>query len=89
MRPGELNTQLSAAIFAAKVGALNGPLKTAFGYYVFTVDSSTAAKVPTLAQATKQIKAAITSAGATKANASRDASCRRSIPRARSRGWTN
>jgi foldase protein PrsA len=69
VRPGELNAQLSAAIFAAKTGVLTGPLKTAFGYYVFTVDSTTPAKVPTLAQATKQIKAAITSAAATKNNA--------------------
>jgi foldase protein PrsA len=69
VRPGELNTQLSAAIFAAKTGVVNGPLKTAFGYYVFTVDSETPAKVPTQAQATTQIKAAITSAQATKNNA--------------------
>ena len=41
----ELTPQLSAAVFAAKAGALSGPVKTAFGYYVFTVDRSCPAKV--------------------------------------------
>ena len=31
-------------MFAAKVGVLSGPIKTPFGYYVFTVDSKTPPK---------------------------------------------
>ena len=44
----ELNAQLSAAVFAAKIGVLSGPVKTAFGYYVFTVDSATPGSVTPL-----------------------------------------
>jgi foldase protein PrsA len=69
VRTGELNAQLSAALFAAKVGVVEGPLKTAFGYYVFTVDSATPAVVPTLAQAKAQIKTALTEANQTTLNA--------------------
>ncbi len=69
VRPGELNSQLSGAIFAAKIHVLSGPLNTAFGYYVFTVDSSTPASVPTLKQATSQIKSTIASTNQTKATA--------------------
>jgi foldase protein PrsA len=61
VRTGELNAQITAAIFAAKVRVLTGPLKTAFGYYVFTVDAVTAAVTPTLSKATTEIKSAITS----------------------------
>jgi foldase protein PrsA len=81
VRPGELNAQLSADIFAAKVGVLSGPFKTAFGYYVLTVTSSTAASVPSLAAATKQIKQAITSEAQSKANAALQADF--------SKGWTS
>ena len=57
--PTELNAQLSAAVFAAKPGVLSGPVKTAFGYYVFTVDSITPSSVPTLQKASTNIKALI------------------------------
>jgi foldase protein PrsA len=57
--PTELNAQLSAAVFAAKQGVLSGPVKTAFGYYVFTVDSTTPSSVPTLKKASTNIKALI------------------------------
>ena len=41
----ELTPQLSAKVFVAKVGALSEPVKTAFGYYVFTVDKIFPSKV--------------------------------------------
>lgn len=56
LRNGELPAQLSAQVFAAPVGALSQPVKTAFGYYVFTVDKVVPAKTETLAQATASIK---------------------------------
>ncbi len=65
--PSELNAQLSAAVFAAKQGALSGPVKTAFGYYVFTVDSTTPSSVPTLSKATATIRALISQQQATAA----------------------
>jgi foldase protein PrsA len=58
--PSELNAQLSAAVFAAKQGVLSGPVKTAFGYYVFTVDSITPSSVPSLAAETATIRSLIT-----------------------------
>jgi foldase protein PrsA len=58
--PTELNAQLSAAVFAAKQGVLSGPVKTAFGYYVFTVDSITPSSVPSLAAETATIRSLIT-----------------------------
>jgi parvulin-like peptidyl-prolyl isomerase len=61
VRPGQLTTQISAAIFAAKPGVLTGPVTTAFGYYVFTVDSVTPARVPTLKQETATIRSTIAS----------------------------
>ena len=80
VRPGELNAQLSASIFAAKVGVLSGPIKTPFGYYVFTVSKSTPASVPSLTKATPTIKSAIIQAQQTKANAALQADF--------SKGWT-
>lgn len=53
---GELTPALSTQIFAASVGKLSGPVKTAFGYYVFTVDKIIPAKSQSLAQATKAIR---------------------------------
>jgi foldase protein PrsA len=44
------------AIFAAKKGALTGPVKTQFGYYVFEVQKVTAAKQQSLQEATPAIK---------------------------------
>jgi foldase protein PrsA len=46
----------STAIFKATVGVLEGPVKTAFGYYVFTVTKATAASVESLASARTTIK---------------------------------
>lgn len=72
VRAGELNTQLNAAVFAATPGVVTGPLKTAFGYYVFTVDSSTPRSVPTLKAATPTIKQTLSSQQETAANAALD-----------------
>jgi foldase protein PrsA len=58
--PSELNAQLSAVVFAAKQGVLSGPIKTAFGYYVFTVDSITPSSVPSLAAETATIRSQLT-----------------------------
>jgi hypothetical protein len=53
---GELTPALNTKIFAASVGALSDPVKTAFGYYVFTIDKIIPAKAQTLAQATAAIR---------------------------------
>ena len=57
--PGQLPAQLGVQAFAAKVGVVSGPVKTAFGYYVFTVDKSTPGATQTLAQARAAAKAQI------------------------------
>ncbi len=44
------------AIFAAKKGELTGPIKTQFGYYVFQVQKTVAAKQQTLKDAQEAIK---------------------------------
>jgi foldase protein PrsA len=53
---GEETAIFSTAIFAASVGTLEGPVKTAFGYYIFKVISSTPASTESLATATTAIK---------------------------------
>jgi foldase protein PrsA len=53
----ELTPQLSAKVFAATTGVLTGPVKTAFGYYVFTVDAVHASKVEPFSEAKASIKA--------------------------------
>jgi parvulin-like peptidyl-prolyl isomerase len=72
VRPGELTSLLNAAVFAAKVGVLSQPVQTPFGYYIFTVDSITPQKVVSLKAATATIKAAISAANESKANAALD-----------------
>jgi foldase protein PrsA len=59
--PGQEAKVLDTAIFAAKVSVLNGPLKTAFGYYVYRVKSITPATQQSLAQSEAGIKAQLTS----------------------------
>ncbi|HVW18386.1 MAG TPA: peptidyl-prolyl cis-trans isomerase [Solirubrobacteraceae bacterium] len=51
-----LDVQLASAVFAAKPNRLIGPVKTALGYYDFTVTKVTAPSKQTLAQATPTIK---------------------------------
>jgi parvulin-like peptidyl-prolyl isomerase len=53
----ELTPQLSTKVFAAKPGVLSAPVKTPFGYYVFTVDKVNPAKVQSLQDASASIKA--------------------------------
>jgi foldase protein PrsA len=56
------------AIFAAKKGALTGPVKTQFGYYVFEVQKIVAAKQQSLAEATPAIKQQLDSQNKQKAD---------------------
>jgi foldase protein PrsA len=67
--PSELNAQLSAAVFAAKPGTLSWPVKTAFGYYVFTVDTVTPSSLQSVKTASTTIKALLTQQQVTKAEA--------------------
>ena len=62
-----LTPVLSAKVFAAPVGALSGPVKTAFGYYVFTVDKIVPATAQSLAKASAAIRAQLSSAQVTAA----------------------
>jgi foldase protein PrsA len=55
----QLPATVSAAAFKAKVNVLSGPIKSPFGYYVFTVDKITPQVTQTLAQARKSVKATI------------------------------
>jgi foldase protein PrsA len=48
---GSLDKTLDAAVFSAKQGALEGPLKTQYGYFVFTVTGVTPGSRQSLAQA--------------------------------------
>jgi foldase protein PrsA len=53
---GQQEKALDEAVFKAKKGALTGPIKTQFGYYVFKVQKITAAKQQTLAEARTTIR---------------------------------
>lgn len=64
---GEEEKPLDEAIFSAKTGALSGPIKTNFGYYVFEVKSVKTGNQQTFAQAKKTIKAEVASANQSKA----------------------
>ena len=57
---GQQEKSLDAAIFSAKPNALGGPLKTAFGYYLYRVKSSTPGTQQSLAQAESAIKSQLT-----------------------------
>jgi foldase protein PrsA len=57
---GQQEKSLDAAIFSARPGVLGGPLKTAFGYYVYRVKSSTPGNQQSLAQAEAAIKSQLT-----------------------------
>jgi foldase protein PrsA len=48
---GQQEAAFDSAIFSAKKGKLEGPVKTQFGYYVFKVTAITAASQQTLSQA--------------------------------------
>jgi foldase protein PrsA len=53
---GQQEKALDTAVFAAKKGQLQGPVKTQFGYYVFEVTKVTPASQQTLDQAKATIK---------------------------------
>jgi foldase protein PrsA len=54
---GQQEAALDKAIFSAQANTLTGPVKGAFGYYVFRVKSITGGSQQTLAQAKPSIKA--------------------------------
>jgi foldase protein PrsA len=58
---GELTPELNTAVFAAKTGELSAPIKTAFGYYIFTVDKITPGSVESLAKARAAIRTSLSS----------------------------
>jgi foldase protein PrsA len=64
---GSLEKSLDAAVFSAKKGALTGPVKTQFGYYVFRVSNITPATTQPLAQAKATIKQTLASQNQQKA----------------------
>jgi foldase protein PrsA len=53
---GTLDKELDDAVFSAKKNELVGPVKTQYGYYVFTVSGITEASQQTLAEAKETIK---------------------------------
>jgi len=53
---GTLDAELDDAVFSAKKGDIEGPVKTQYGYYVFEVDKSTPASQQSLAEAKATIK---------------------------------
>jgi foldase protein PrsA len=64
---GTLDKELDEAVFSAKKGELVGPVKTQYGYYVFTVTNVTEASQQTLAEAKETIKQTLQSQNQQKA----------------------
>jgi foldase protein PrsA len=64
---GQQERALDNAVFRAPRGALEGPVKTQFGYYVFKVTRITAATQQSLATATPTIRQILGSQGQSKA----------------------
>ena len=64
---GTLDKQLDNAVFSAKKNQLEGPIKTQYGYYVFSVTGVTAASQQTLAEAKPTIKQTLQSQNQQKA----------------------
>jgi len=64
---GTLDKELDDAVFSAKKNELEGPIKTQYGYYVFTVTAITAASQQTLAEAKETIKQTLQSQNQQKA----------------------
>jgi foldase protein PrsA len=58
---GTLDADLDKAVFSAAKGELAGPVKTQYGYYVFTVTSVVAPSQQTLAEAKEPIKQTLAS----------------------------
>jgi foldase protein PrsA len=57
---GQEEKALDTAIFSAQANVLSGPVKTAFGYYIFEVTAIKAGSQQTLAQAQSSIKQQLT-----------------------------
>jgi foldase protein PrsA len=64
---GQQEKSLDAAVFKASKGALTGPVKTQFGYYVFKVQKITKASQQTLTQAKETIRQLLVSQNQQKA----------------------
>ncbi|MCW2968587.1 MAG: peptidylprolyl isomerase [Solirubrobacteraceae bacterium] len=64
---GQQEKALDTAVFAAKKGGLNGPVKTQFGFYIFTVTKITPATQQSLQAATATIKQLLASQNQQKA----------------------
>jgi len=64
---GEEEKPLDTAIFSAKTGALSGPVKTSFGYYIFDVKSVKAGSQQSYAQVKSTVKAQLASTNESKA----------------------
>ena len=64
---GQQEKALDTAVFAAAKGALEGPIKTQFGFYVFKVQKITKASQQTLAQARTTIRQLLASQNQQKA----------------------
>ena len=64
---GTLDKELDTAVFSASKNQLEGPIKTQYGYYVFTVTGITAASQQTLAEAKETIKQTLQSQNQQKA----------------------
>jgi foldase protein PrsA len=60
---GQEEKSLDTAIFSAQKGVLSGPVKTAFGYYIFKVLTTKPGSQQTLAQVQASIKQQLTSTG--------------------------
>jgi foldase protein PrsA len=64
---GTLDKELDSAVFSAKKNDLEGPIKTQYGYYDFTVTGITPASQQTLAEAKDTIKQTLASQNQQKA----------------------
>jgi foldase protein PrsA len=64
---GTLEKSLDQAVFKAKKGQVNGPVKTQFGFYVFEVEKVQAASQQTLEQAKETIRQTLQSQNQQKA----------------------
>jgi foldase protein PrsA len=64
---GTLDAELDKAVFAASKNELEGPIKTQYGYYVFTVTAVTPASQQSLAEAKETIKQTLQSQNQQKA----------------------
>ena len=60
MVKGQEEKSLDQAVFSAKKDVLSGPVKTAFGYYIFRVKNTTSGSQQSLQQAQSTIKAQLT-----------------------------